>query len=132
MNTDETKIKNSNFQPAIKGVYVKPRLTVFGSVSQLTLNGTGTGADGSGQAGMQMSSDVRLKENVVKIGMHPAGFGLYRFDYKPEFRARYGKGRRFGVLAQEVELVIPAAVTLEDDGYRSVDYALIGVTPSAH
>ena len=131
MSTAETKANKSNGQPAIKGIYVKPSLTVFGSVSQLTQTGQGTGGDG-GMPGMTMVSDVRAKENVVRVGTHPAGFGLYRFDYKPEFRARFGFGRQFGVLAQEVELVIPEAVTVGDDGYRAVNYGRIGVTPVRH
>lgn len=135
MSADETQTKSSNGQPAIKGTYVKPNLTVFGSVSQLTRNGNGTGGDTNGTPGMNMAqqtSDARVKENVVKVGMHPAGFGLYCFYYKPEFRERFGFGRQFGVLAQEVELVIPEAVTMGDDGYRSVNYGRIGVTRADH
>ncbi len=73
-------------------------------------------------------TDAATKENVVSIGGHPAGFGLYLFDYKPEFRDSFGHGRQFGVIADEVERIVPEAVTIASDGYRRVCYSLIGVT----
>ena len=42
------------------------------------------------------------KNNVVRIGTHPLGLGLYLFDYKPEYQDRCGQGRQFGVMADEV------------------------------
>lgn len=75
-------------------------------------------------------SDLRAKENIVRVGYHPLGFGLYLFDYRPAFRDDHGWGRQFGVLAQEVEPVMPAAVSLDADGYRRVDYALLGLAPA--
>ncbi|HYC35093.1 MAG TPA: tail fiber domain-containing protein [Usitatibacter sp.] len=75
----------------------------------------------------QMSSDRLLKQDWVRIGTHPLGVGIYLFDYKPEFRDRHGHGRQFGVMADEVERVLPAAVTRDADGYRRVDYAMLGI-----
>lgn len=74
-----------------------------------------------------MMSDRALKQDIVRIGTHPAGFGLYLFDYKPEFREAAGFGRQFGVMADEVELVLPQAVVMHPDGYKRVDYALLGI-----
>ena len=39
---------------------------------------------------MQMSSDRAIKENIVRIGTRPAGFGLYLFGYKPAYRETAG------------------------------------------
>ena len=50
------------------------------------------------------------------------GIGLYLFDYKPEFRDAWGHGRQLGVMADEVEAVMPNAVSVRADGYRTVDY----------
>jgi hypothetical protein len=61
------------------------------------------------------------------VGEHTAGFGLYLFDYKAEFAA-FGTGRQFGVMADEVERVMPEAVSIGDHGYRTVNYALLGIT----
>lgn len=107
--------------------YQSPALTVFGSVKDLTLNGTGSGADGGTTPGMTKQSDPALKENIVKVGDHPAGVGLYLFDYKPEVLDHRGCGRQFGVMADEVERILPEAVTIGADGYRQVDYAMLGI-----
>ena len=68
-----------------------------------------------------------MKENIVRIGTHPAGFGLYLFDYKPAYRETAGFGRQFGVMADEVEAVLPQAVVMHPHGYKMVDYALLGI-----
>lgn len=108
--------------------YRKPALTVYGSVAELTQSNVGTRQDFF-FARRRRNSDRRLKENIVRIGSHPIGFGLYLFDYKPHLRARCGGGRQFGVMADEVEAFIPEAVTIDAQGHRSVDYARIGVYP---
>lgn len=43
------------------------------------------------------------------------------------FREICGHGRQFGVMADEVETVIPEAVSARPAGYKQVDYALLGV-----
>ena len=73
-----------------------------------------------------MTSERRLKENIVEVGRHPLGIGLYLFNYKPEFREG-GEGRQFGVMVDEVEAVMPEAVSVHPDGYKRVDYSLLGV-----
>ena len=71
-------------------------------------------------------SDIRLKENVQRVGELPNGLGLYEFDYKPEFKEEYGHGRYRGVMAHEVEEFMPKAVITLEDGHKGVIYALIG------
>jgi hypothetical protein len=105
--------------------YSTPTLTVYGSVREMT--GSNSGVANGDLLGMRRKSDIACKENIVRIGEHPAGFGIYLFDYKPEFRGAYGHDRQFGVLAQEVERVIADAVSFGDDGYRRVDYAKLGI-----
>jgi hypothetical protein len=73
------------------------------------------------------ASDPVLKENALRIGEHPAGFGIYLFNYKTEY-SEFGMGRQFGVMADEVEQIVPAAVTVGAHGYRTVNYALLGIT----
>lgn len=74
-----------------------------------------------------MPSDRAAKENIVRIGLHPLGIGLYLFDYKPEFHDSYGHGRQFGVMADEVESVMPVAVSFGPRGHKVVNYAMLGV-----
>ena len=81
---------------------------------------------------MGMNSDRRMKEDIVRIGDHPSGFGLYLFSYKEQHRARCGHGTQFGVMADEVETIVPEAVSVRDDGYKTVRYDLLGITSFVH
>ena len=84
---------------------------------------------GIAQAGaMAMTmSDIACKENIQFLRALPQGFNLYEFEYKPEFKDESGHGRYVGVMAQEVEKVIPEAVIVGADGYKRVNYAMLGV-----
>ena len=62
-------------------------------------------------------SDRRLKSNIVRIGTHKLGIGIYEYDIE---------GRHeIGVMAQEVEQVMPQAVMHHADGYMMVNYGRI-------
>ncbi len=112
--------------------YFQPRLACYGSVAKLTKNGGGPSADGTGNSMTIRGSDPSIKENIVKIGNHPLGIGLYLFDYKPTYREECGYGRQFGVMADEVEAVMPKAVSLRSDGFRQVDYMMLGIERTIH
>jgi len=62
-------------------------------------------------------SDIRLKSNIVKVGDHPLGIGVYEYDI-------FGR-REHGVMAQEVLTVKPEAVIQRPDGYLMVDYGAL-------
>jgi hypothetical protein len=115
--------------------YRQPQLQRFGSVGALTQSGA-TGDPEQAVAGSMTrsvgGSDRRIKRSIVRVGNHPLGIGLYLFDYKPEFRDAWGHGRQFGVMADEVEEVMPEAVSVHPDGYKMVDYALLGISRSLH
>jgi len=114
-----------------KRAYSTPTLVVYGSVGEFTKGGSGSLADGNMSTRMG-SSDPILKQNITRVGNHPLGFGLYIFEYKPEFRVACGHGRHFGVMADEVERIVPEAVSVHPNGYRQVDYALLGISPARH
>ena len=111
-----------------KAAYSAPLLRVYGSVSKLTRSGTGSGSDGGVIAGMTMPSDRAIKENIVRIGTHPLGVGLYLFDYIAQYRQLGQAARNFGVMADEVEAVLPEAVGIHANGYKAVNYAMLGIT----
>lgn len=69
-------------------------------------------------AGAEIFSDRRLKSNIVRIGTHPIGIGVYEYDI-------FGLRER-GVMADEVRNVMPAAVVPGPGGFDMVDYAMIG------
>jgi hypothetical protein len=72
-------------------------------------------------------SDIRMKENIKSVGALPNGLNIYEFDYKPEFKDIAGHGKHIGVMAQEVEKVIPYAVIQADNGYKMVNYSMLGI-----
>jgi len=96
------------------------------SQTQTTSGGGGMGLSGVGSllggvasvAGLFMS-DSRVKTDIVKVGELEPGIGLYKFRYKG------GADKHVGVMAQEVEKVIPSAVTKDEDGIRLVDYGKV-------
>jgi hypothetical protein len=122
-----------------KKPYDQPSLKIYGSVKSLTAGGpTGPTEQNPGQPPGSCNSNPSLnkagcsdrsaKENIVHIGTHALGIGLYLFDYKPKYRQTWGCGRQFGVMADEVEKVMPAAVCMHPDGYKMVYYAMLGIS----
>ena len=68
-----------------------------------------------------MFSDERLKEGVEQIGVHK-GFNIYEYNYI------WSPKKWIGVIAQEVEKIMPEAV-IKINGYRLVNYGkLFGAT----
>jgi Chaperone of endosialidase len=120
-------------------IYATPSLTNYGLVRELTQSGTGmaseSNAGGSGcitDPTRKPCSEIRVKENISRIGDHTLGFGLYLFDYRPEYREQWGHGRQFGVMIDEVETIVPEAVSVHPDGFKRVDYAMLGIERFAH
>src|SRR5438105_2706673 len=66
-------------------------------------------------------SDMMLKHDISLIGHLENGLGFYRFTYN-------GSDKPYvGVMAQEVQTVMPAAVLRGSDGYLRVSYDKLGV-----
>jgi hypothetical protein len=82
------------------------------------------GLMGLGGAGIMKYSDIRTKENIKQIHWMPNGLPVYEYEYKPEFKDHplAGYGKFVGVMAQEVQTLIPDAVVVLDNGYLAVDY----------
>lgn len=109
-----------------KKPYSRPVLQVYGSVSKLTMGTSGSVADGAVMTQMAMC-DRNAKQDIVRIGDHPLGIGLYMFEYRREFRDRWGHGRQFGVMADEVARTLPSAVAVDAQGFSIVDYGMLGI-----
>jgi hypothetical protein len=73
------------------------------------------------------TSDIRTKENIEQIGLLPNGLPVYSYEYKEEFKndPLAGPGRYVGLMAHEVEKIIPDAVSLRTDGYKMVNYSKV-------
>lgn len=82
------------------------------------------GASGGFNVGSYLNgnawSDRALKRDIKLVGREN-GFNVYEFRYKGNPSALYR-----GVMADEVEQIIPEAVT-EIGGYKTVNYPMIGV-----
>lgn len=81
----------------------------------------GGGGGGRGGGGGGRRSDIALKHDVILLGHLPNGIGFYRFSYNGGDRAYVG------VIAQEVQSVMPKAVIRDRDGYLRVFYDRLGV-----
>jgi hypothetical protein len=82
--------------------------------------GTAGSLLGNAASAYYLFSDIRLKQDIVKIG-EENGHKLYEFAYTHEPSKRY-----IGVMAQDVEKYMPEAV-YEIEGYKAVDYDMLGL-----
>jgi len=76
----------------------------------------------SGALTAVIGSDIRLKENINKVGMSKSGIPIYTFNYKDE--------EQFwsGTMAQDlISIGREDAVTIMDNGYYGVYYNMIDV-----
>jgi hypothetical protein len=82
------------------------------------LIGTGIGAYGA-----LAPSDRRLKQDIELVGRDErTGLPLYEYAYKSD------PSRRFlGVMADEVEAYMPEAVGESEDGFKFVNYQMLGI-----
>ena len=111
------------------------------TTSNVQFGSLGVGATASGTSGeiratnnitAYYSSDSRLKENIRDIpnALDKVGaIGGKLFDWTDEYVTNHGgldnyfmRKADFGVIAQDVEQVLPEAVRTREDGYLAVDY----------
>ena len=83
--------------------------------------GGGGGGRGGGGGGGGRRSDINSKHDIALIGWLDNGLGFYRYSYN-------GSDRTYvGVMAQEVQTVLPDAVVRGRDGYLRVFYDKLGL-----
>jgi hypothetical protein len=83
--------------------------------------GRGGGGRGGGGRGGGRRSDIQLKHDITLLGHLDNGLGFYRFSYNGSDKAYVG------VMAQEVQAVMPGAVMSGSDGYLLVRYDKLGL-----
>jgi len=90
-----------------------------------------TAAAGMGQAlgtagALIYKSDRRLKTDIQRLGtLEKWDIGVYSFKYVDSLKDEYGDKTYVGVMADEVEQVLPEAVITMADGYKAVNYDLV-------
>jgi len=92
---------------------------VVGVTGKVVVPFMGWGVDQSWQQ-WTIASDVRLKRDIVQVGELPNGIHLYRFHYA------WSDQLYVGVMAQEVQQIMPDAVVPGPYGYLAVDYGKVG------
>jgi len=97
-----------------------------GGNAQFLGNISGSQIEASGDVIAFSSSDRRFKDNLVVIEGSLDKIGKvngYEFDWNDKQSAY--KGHDIGVVAQEIEAVLPEVVTTRGDGYKAVKYEKI-------
>jgi len=108
---------------------VADKLQVFGDVRVGTTgtNGCVKRFDGTGLIGT-CSSDRRLKKNITPFApaldkltaLQPVHYYWRAEDFP---NRHFGNSRSYGLIAQDVEQVLPEIVETDSDGYKAVDYS---------
>lgn len=98
------------------------RLRAADSLNAAELEGTPTGVLTWGGTikgtTIQATSDRRLKKNLKKTKGNLEGINAYKY----QFKKGYDRSWKVGLLAQEVQSVLPEAVGEDSRGYLSLDY----------
>lgn len=131
--------------PADNRVITSVSSTTINGEADLTFNGTtlyingalGVGTSTPTTTGLiratndvvaYYSSDARLKDNIVPISNALSKLikiGGYEFDWIPKVGIHENEGHDIGVIAQEIEKIIPEVVTTRENGYKAVKYEKI-------
>ena len=128
-------LTQNNFTNALKskldGIAAGATVGHINGANALTAStGTFSGAiTSTGDITAYYSSDIALKENISPISQALHKVGLisgYEFDWKDHKDPLVlGEGHDVGILAQEVEKVLPEVVTTRDNGKKAVNYQKI-------
>jgi hypothetical protein len=112
---------------------VTDRLEVFGDIRVGTTgtNGCVKNFAGTGIAGT-CPSDRRFKKEITPFGsvlneltaLQPVHYYWRAEDFPTR---RFGNSRSYGLIAQDVEHVLPELVATDSDGYKAVDYSQLPV-----
>ena len=102
--------------------------TVSLAVGAITPSTTVGRIDAANDIVAYSTSDIRLKNNIKSIEGALDKVMLIQgveFDWEEKQEVHGNSGRDVGVLAQEIEQVLPEVVTTRDNGYKAVKYEKI-------
>lgn len=113
---DYSGLVNSNYQNQLSqsNAAMGGMFGLGGSIGGGLLNAAGKA--GSFAA---LFSDRRLKSDIKRVGTTPHGLGFYEYTI-------FGERQR-GVMADEVEKVMPEAVLTHESGYKMVRYDMLRI-----
>ena len=108
------------------GGVIAPKFTDYNNGSfYLDPSSTGTSLNVAGDVVAYASSDIRFKNNITPI-TNPLEkinkIGGYTFEWNEKSHKETGR-KDIGVIAQEIEEILPEIVDTRDNGYKAVDYS---------
>jgi hypothetical protein len=120
-NTPQTQVAGTDYAGMVQNNYNAANQQYQTKVAQNNaLMGGLFGLGGTlGGMGIYKYSDRRLKTDVERIGTTSHGLPLYEYTIDGN--------RERGVMADEVERVMPEAVKTGSDGFKMVNYAMLGL-----
>jgi hypothetical protein len=143
--SDRLYVANTTGTPLIYGQFDTRRVGIdtVGPTATFDVNGSlrvrglasdgvyAVAADATGTLVLATPSDARLKRDIEPLGASRDVLAAlarlrgvaFSWDTTQERVAAYGDRRQIGLVAQEVEAVLPEVVATAGDGYKSVDYA---------
>ena len=112
---------DGNLAGASDFIYSGSKVGINNTVNDLTYNLEASGSMRASGAVLS-NSDERLKDNIYPIDNALSRVGQIEGVY---FNWKEGGDRQVGVIAQEVEKVLPEVVSQDKNSYLSVDYSKI-------
>merc|ERR1712216_951607 len=70
-------------------------------------------------------SDIQLKTDLKMVSTLPNGVEVYSWTWNKIAEAKGLSGKSVGVIAQQVQNIVPGSVSRGTDGFMKVDYSLI-------
>lgn len=113
--------RNLNLAGAPDFIYSGSKVGINNTVNDLTYNLEVSGSIRASDA-LLSNSDERLKENIYPIDNALSRVGQIEGVY---FNWKNKEGKQVGVIAQQVQKVLPEVVSEDKDSYLSVDYSKI-------
>lgn len=107
----------SGLSPWLQAAGMSTSATGSGTGNQTNTPGIGSVAAGLAGLGLSAFSDERVKENIRRVGSTFDGQPVYSYNFP-------GGPTQIGLLAQDVERVMPEAVGSTPEGIKTVDYDL--------
>ena len=117
LGSESDIVTTSNFNST------RPSIAIFNTISGSNIHSEGT-VTAEGDIVAYASSDERLKNEIIPIS-NPIekinSIGGYSFVWNNQKQDIY-KGKDYGVIAQEIENILPELVDNRKDGYKAVKY----------
>ena len=118
-NTAQVSSSGAGSQSSISG----SQAGLSGSLGTASMNATGDVIGAGIAAGAKMFSDIRLKDDITLVNS-VSGINFYTWLWNTAANAIGLSGSSFGVIAQEVQSIVPDSVISKGD-YLAVDYSKI-------